>query len=109
MGTPPAPLTSANLILFGSVISRVSGEVAATDTTAVANTSNANRTRILASERNLILAAFVFPKNTGRTYSPSFSFNSAPSALRPPSPSPAPSRGRGGASPHPGAPQAPAY
>jgi hypothetical protein len=74
MGTAPAPLTSAELILFGSVISRVSGDVAATDTTAVANTSSVNRMRMLTSERNLILAVFIFPKNTRRTYSPSFQF-----------------------------------
>jgi hypothetical protein len=34
IGTAPAPLTSAELTFFGSVISRVSGDVAATDTTA---------------------------------------------------------------------------
>ncbi len=55
MGTAPAPVTSADVIFFASVISRVSGDVAASDTSAVANTSNANRVRILTSPWSLIL------------------------------------------------------
>src|ERR1700687_2994272 len=54
MGTAAAPVTSADVIFLGSVISRVSGDVAASDTTVVASTSNTNRVRILTSEWNLL-------------------------------------------------------
>jgi hypothetical protein len=49
MGTGPAAAASAEVIFRGSVMSRVSGDVAAKDISNVANTSSASRIRMLTS------------------------------------------------------------